>query len=149
MARKDRERARKRHAIERARRDDGFEPRPRDDEADSNGKRPASRPRGGQRGPATLKKLRVGDVDRRGREFRRNMIVHPRTAMFVSLAVIVIAILGLVRPGLQWISYLAFALGFLVFADSRPTWPQAGLWIAIASVCAVFGILLFTYQVVL
>jgi hypothetical protein len=147
VARKDRERARKRHAVERARREDGFEPRPRDEEPDSDRRRPASRPRGAQRGPSTLKKLQIGDVDRRGREFRRNMILHPRTAMFVSLAVIAVAILGLVRPGLQWISYLAFALGFLVFADSRPTWVQAGLWTAIASVCAIFGILLFTYQV--
>jgi heme/copper-type cytochrome/quinol oxidase subunit 3 len=34
-----------------------------------------------------------------------------------------------------------------VFADSRPTWLQAGLWTAIATVCAIFGVLLFTYQV--
>jgi hypothetical protein len=62
--------------------------------------------------------------------------------MFVSLGVIVAAVVGLFRPRLQWLSYLAFTVGFLVFADSRPTWLQAGLWIAVAMVCAAAAIVL-------
>ena len=148
MARKDRERARKRRAIERARREAGYEPEPQDEEQQerrrsSNGKRPPSRPAGGRRPPqGPLRKLRPGDVDRRGREFKRAMVLHPRTAMFISLLVIVAAVVGLFRPRLQWLSYLAFTVGFLVFADSRPTWLQASLWIAVAAVCAAAAVVL-------
>ncbi len=139
MARKDRERARKRHAIERSRKDSGYEPKPRDEQPNSD-RRPPSRPQRGQ--PTQLRKLQVGDVDRRGRVFERNMILHPRTAMFISLAVIAAAVIGLFRPRLQWLSYLAFSMGFLVFADSRPKWWQAALWIAVAGVCAVASVTL-------
>lgn len=139
MARKDRERARKRHAIERTRRQTGFEPKPREDQASSD-KRPSGRPVRGQ--GSQLRKLRVGDVDRRGRVFERSMILHPRTAMLISLAVIAVAMVGLFRPHLQWMAYLAFTLGFLVFADSRPTWLRASLWIAVAALCAVVAVIL-------
>jgi hypothetical protein len=149
VARKDRERARKRRAIERARREAGYEPEPREDEEErerrrsSNGKRPPGRPTGARRPPqGPLRKLRPGDVDRRGRVFKRAMILHPRTAMFVSLGVIAAAVVGLLRPRLQWLSYLAFTVGFLVFADSRPTWVQASLWIAVAVVCAAAAVVL-------
>src|SRR6266508_3971744 len=139
VARKDRERARKRRAIERSRRESGYEPEPKEDEQEerrrsSNGKR---RP---PQGP--LRKLKPGDVDRRGREFKRAMFLHPRTAMFISLGVIAAAVVGLFRPRLQWLSYLAFTFGFLVFADSRPTWVQASLWIAVATVCAAASVVL-------
>jgi hypothetical protein len=155
VARKDRERARKRRAIERSRRESGWEPEARDDEDEDqqrdrrdNGKRPPSRSAGG--GPAgrrpnpqaPLRKLKPGDVDRRGRVFHRAMVLHPRNAMFISLAVIAAAVVGLFRPRLQWLSYFAFAIGFLVFADSRPTWLQAGLWIAVAGVCAAAAVVL-------
>jgi hypothetical protein len=140
VARKDRERARKRHAINRTRRQSGSEPRPREGRS-SPDKRPPGRPARGQ--GMQLRKLQVGDVDRRGRVFKRSMLLHPRTAMFISLAVIAAAVVGLFRPHLQWLSYLAFTLGFLVFADSRPTRLQAALWVAVAVVCAVAaGILL-------
>jgi hypothetical protein len=148
VARKDRERARKRRAIERARRESGFEPEPKEDNQEerrqsSNGKRPSGRLGGGRRPPqGPLRKLRPGDVDRRGRVFKRAMVLHPRTAMFVSLGVIAAAVVGLFRPRLQWLSYLAFTVGFLVFADSRPTWVQASLWIAVAMVCAVAAVVL-------
>ncbi len=144
MARKDRERARKRRAIDRSRRDAGWEPKPKEDKPDrpsSNGRRPPNRPP--QRGPqGPLRKLRVGDVDRRGREFKRDMIVHPRTAMFISLGVIALAVVGLFRQHLQWLSYLAFSVGFLVFADSRPTWVQTWLWVGVAGICAVASVVL-------
>ena len=153
MARKDRERARKRRAIERSRRESGWEPAARDDEDEdrqgdrrANGKRPAPPRRGSTRQPpgprAPLRKLKPGDVDRRGRVFQRAMVLHPRNAMFISLAVIAAAVVGLFRPRLQWLSYFAFAIGFLVFADSRPTWLQAGLWIAVAAVCAAAAVVL-------
>jgi hypothetical protein len=152
VARKDRERARKRRAIERSRRE--LDPRahqePEEDQREerqerrrTNGKRPASRPGGNRRPPpGPLRKLGPGDVDRRGRVFKRSMVLHPRTAMFISLGVIVAAVVGLVRPRLQWLSYLAFTVGFLVFADSRPTWVQASLWIAVAAVCAAAAVVL-------
>ncbi len=154
MARKDRERARKRRAIERSRRESGYEPEPKEDEQlerrrSSNGKRPPGRPSGGRRPPqGPLRKLKPGDVDRRGREFKRAMVLHPRTAMFISIGVIAAAVLGLVRPHtFQWVSYLAFTVGFLVFADSRPTWLQASLWIAVAMVCAAAGVVLLVAQI--
>jgi hypothetical protein len=152
VARKDRERARKRRAIERSRRE--LDPRahqePEEDQREerqerrrTNGKRPASRPGGNRRPPpGPLRKLGPGDVDRRGRVFKRSMVLHPRTAMFISLGVIVAAVVGLVRPRLQWLSYLAFTVGFLVFADSRPTCVQASLWIAVAAVCAAAAVVL-------
>jgi hypothetical protein len=153
VARKDRERARKRRAIERSRRESGWEPEAREDEDEdrqrdqrANGKRPAPPRGGGARRPpgpqAPLRKLKPGDVDRRGRVFQRAMVLHPRNAMFISLAVIAAAVVGLFRPRLQWLSYFAFAIGFLVFADSRPTWLQAGLWIAVAAVCAAAAVVL-------
>jgi hypothetical protein len=153
VARKDRERARKRRAIERSRRESGWEPAARDDEDEdrqgdrrANGKRPAPPRGGGARRPpgpqGPLRKLKPGDVDRRGRVFQRAMVLHPRNAMFISLAVIAAAVVGLFRPRLQWLSYFAFAIGFLVFADSRPTWLQAGLWIAVAAVCAAAAVVL-------
>lgn len=154
MARKDRERARKRRAIERSRRelDPGAHQEPEEDQREerqerrrrsSNGKRPASGPGGNRRPPpGPMRKLGPGDVDRRGRVFKRSMVLHPRTAMFISLGVIVAAVVGLIRPRLQWLSYLAFTVGFLVFADSRPTWVQASLWIAVAVVCAAAAVVL-------
>lgn len=155
MARKDRERARKRRAIERSRREAGYEAEPQEEEQErqerrrsSNGKRPPNRPSGGRRPPqGPLRKLRPGDVDRRGRVFKRAMVLHPRTAMFVSLGVIAAAVVGLFRPRLQWLSYLAFTVGFLVFADSRPTWVQAFLWIAVAMVCAAAAVVLLVAAV--
>jgi hypothetical protein len=152
LARKDRERAKKRRAIDRARRESGWEPEPKEEDEDddrrrdrrANGKRPApTRPPGRRPDPrAPLRKLQPGDVDRRGRVFQRAMVLHPRNAMFISLAVIAAAVVGLFRPRLQWLSYFAFAIGFLVFADSRPTWLQAGLWIAVAAVCAAAAVVL-------
>ncbi len=146
MARKDRERARKRRAIERSRRESGYEPEPKEDDREerrqsSNGKRPGGRPGGARRPPqGPLRKLRPGDLDRRGREFKRAMFLHPRTAMFISLGVIAAAVVGLFRQPLQWLSYLAFTVGFLVFADSQPTWTRASLWIAVAVVCAAVAV---------
>ena len=147
MARKDRERARKRHAIERARKESGLERRPRDEEPSSNGNgRPAPRQRP-RRGGAGFKKMQVGDVDRRGRVFERNAFLHQRTAFIVSMAVIPIALIGLFVPRLQWLSYLVFTVGVLVFADSQPTRRRTVLWTGLAAACLANACVLFVYQV--
>lgn len=130
MARKDRERARKRHAIERARRESGFEPAPKED-------RPAAKPstRTATRRPAAggrpqsplLKKAQVGDVDRKGRVFERPMLLHPKIALYIYFLVLGIGLVSLLRrdPSLQAVGYGAFALGMLVIADSKTTWLRA------------------------
>lgn len=130
MARKDRERARKRHAIERARRESGFEPAPKED-------RPAAKPStrtatrrpaaGGRAQSPLLKKAQVGDVDRKGRVFERPMLLHPKIALYIYFLVLGIGLVSLLRrdPSLQAVGYGAFALGMLVIADSKTTWLRA------------------------
>ena len=138
MARKDRERARKRHAIERARRESGFEPAPKED-------RPAAKPstRTATRRPAAggrpqsplLKKAQVGDVDRKGRVFERPMLLHPKIALYIYFLVLGIGLVSLLRrdPSLQAVGYGAFALGMLVIADSKTTWLRAMPFIVLSA----------------
>ena len=147
MARKDRERARKRHAIERARRESGFEPAPKED-------RPAAKPstRTATRRPAAggrpqsplLKKAQVGDVDRKGRVFERPMLLHPKIALYVYLLVLGIGLVSLLRrdPSLQAVGYGAFALGMLVIADSKTTWLRALPFIVLSVALAAGAIAL-------
>jgi hypothetical protein len=156
VARKDRERARKRHAIERARRAGGPEPVQQDEEAPARraawgpfrrrpgSPRAAARPGAGSRerrpaarAPAApMRKMVVGDVDRRGRVYTRPMLLHPRIAMLVYFAVLAVGLVSLLRPGLQPLGYGAFAVGMLVIADSKPTWRHASLYIGLAVVLA-------------
>ena len=138
MARKDRERARKRHAIERARRESGFEPAPKEE-------RPAAKPstRTATRRPAAagrpqsplLHKAKVGDVDRKGRVYERPMLLHPKVALYIYFAVLGIGLVSLLRrdPTLQAVGYGAFALGMLVIADSKTTWMRALPFIVLAA----------------
>ena len=147
MARKDRERARKRHAIERARRESGFEPAPRED-------RPAAKPstRTATRRPAAggrpqsplLKKAQVGDVDRKGRVFERPMLLHPKIALYIYFLVLGIGLISLLRrdPSLQAVGYGAFALGMLVIADSKTTWLRALPFIVLSVALAAGAIAL-------
>lgn len=147
MARKDRERARKRHAIERARRESGFEPAPKED-------RPAAKPstRTATRRPATggrpqsplLKKAQVGDVDRKGRVFERPMLLHPKIALYIYFLVLGIGLVSLLRrdPSLQAVGYGAFALGMLVIADSKTTWLRALPFIVLSVALAAGAIAL-------
>ena len=136
MARKDRERARKRHAIERARRESGFEPAPKEE-------RPAAKPaaRTATRRPARgrpdsplLTKAKVGDVDRKGRVYERPMLLHPKIALYIYFIVLGIGIVSLLRrdPTLQAVGYGAFAVGMLVIADSKTTWMRALPFIILA-----------------
>ena len=136
MARKDRERARKRHAIERARREAGIEPTPKE-ERPAKQVRTASR-RQPARSQATLHKAQVGDVDRKGRVYTRPMLLHPRIALVIYFAVLGVGLVSLLRrdPTLQAVGYAAFALGMLVIADTKTTWARAAPFLVFAVVLA-------------
>jgi hypothetical protein len=140
VARKDRERARKRHAIQRARREAGYQPAPK---AEREPTRTTSRrpPTGRQ---ALLKKAQVGDVDRKGRVYERPMLVHPRIALYIYFVVLGIGLISLLRrdPTLQAVGYAAFALGMLVIADSKTTWARALPFIVLAAALAAGAVLL-------
>jgi hypothetical protein len=131
VARKDRERARKRHAIERARRDAGFTPAPKTERQATRTE--ARRPAGRSPSPL-LNKARVGDVDRKGRVYERPMLLHPKAALTIYLVVLGIGLISLLRrdPALQAVGYGAFALGMLVIADSKTTWMRALPFVVLA-----------------
>jgi hypothetical protein len=156
VARKDRERARKRRAIQRARREAGYEPPPKAEEpatktrtaartrtAASGSARPAAR--GGGRSQAQLlKKAQVGDVDRKGRVYERPMLLHPKVALYIYFIVLGIGLVSLLRrdPTLQAVGYGAFAVGMLVIADSKTTWARAAPFIVLAAALAAGAIAL-------
>ena len=155
MARKDREAARRRHAIERARREAGWEPsrEPEDERppARQGRSRPAKKPSGarsaGGRPASPLKKMEVGDVDRRGRVFERDMRLHPRVSLRIYLVVFAVAVLSFFRPELRAVSYITFAVGMLVIADGQPTTKRvipylvlSGLLVGAAVVVTVAGL---------
>ena len=130
MARKDRERARKRHQVERARREAGYEPPPKMERPATKTatRRPAAGGRARGRPQAQpLKKAQVGDVDRKGRVYERPMLLHPKVALYIYFGVLGIGLVSLLRrdPTLQAVGYGAFALGMLVIADSKTTWMRA------------------------
>jgi hypothetical protein len=131
LARKDRERARKRHAVERARREAGVEPAPKE-QRPAPERQASRRPAGRQQ--ATLRKAQVGDVDRKGRVYTRPMLLHPRIALYVYFAVLAVGLLSLLRRDvrLQALGYGAFAVGMLVIADSKTTWQRAAPFIVFA-----------------
>ena len=136
MARKDRERARKRHAIERARRESGFEPAPKEERPAKPAARTANRrPAGGLPESPLLHKAKVGDVDRKGRVFERPMLLHPKIALYIYFLVLGIGLVSLLRrdPTLQAVGYGAFALGMLVIADSKTTWLRAMPFIVLSA----------------
>ena len=149
MARKDRERARKRHAIERARRDTGWEPTPKEERPAAKTKTaPKPAPRraaGGSRPQAQLlKKAQVGDVDRKGRVYERPMLLHPKIALYIYFIVLGIGLVSLLRrdPTLQAVGYGAFAVGMLVIADSKTTWLRALPFIILAAALAAGAVIL-------
>jgi hypothetical protein len=137
VARKDRERARRRHAIQRARREAGSEPAPKAEQpatrtkAKPEARRPAARRAQSQ----LLKKAQVGDVDRKGRVYERPMLLHPKVALYIYFAVLGIGLFSLLRrdPSMQAAGYGAFALGMLVIADSKTTWMRALPFIVLAA----------------
>jgi hypothetical protein len=143
VARKDRERARRRHAIQRARREAGYEPAPKAERpaTKTQTKRPAG---GGRAQPQPLTKAQVGDVDRKGRVYERPMLLHPRIALYVYFVVLGVGLVSLLRrdPTLQAVGYGAFAVGMLVIADSKTTWMRALPFIVIAVALAAGAVVL-------
>jgi hypothetical protein len=146
VARKDRERARKRHAIERARRESGWEPTPKEERpATKTASRTAtSRPATGGRQSPLLKKAQVGDVDRKGRVYERPMLLHPKLALYIYFAILGVGLVSLLRrdPTLQAVGYGAFAVGMLVIADSKTTWMRALPFIVLAAALAAGAVAL-------
>ena len=153
MARKDRERARRRRAIQRARREAGYEPAPKAEQpaaktttaARSTTRTAARRPAGGGRPQAQLlKKALVGDVDRKGRVYERPMLLHPKIALYIYFIVLGIGLVSLLRrdPTLQAVGYGAFAVGMLVIADSKTTWLRAAPFIVLAGALAAGAVAL-------
>jgi hypothetical protein len=144
VARKDRAAARRRHAIERARREAGEAPKPKPKpppgSPSSRAKTNGGRASGGRGPTAPLRKLRVGDVDRRGRVFTRNMVLHPRVALRIYVVVLAIAVISLFRRELVGASYAAFAVGMLVIADTQATWKRAIPYLILAGLLGVAAI---------
>jgi hypothetical protein len=144
VARKDRAAARRRHAIDRARRAAGDEPTPNPKpppaSPSSRAKTNGGRSSGNRGSGAPLRKLRVGDVDRRGRVFTRNMVLHPRVSLRIYLVVLGIAVVSLFRRELVGASYGAFAVGMLVIADTQATWKRAIPYLVLAGLLAVAAI---------
>ena len=147
MARKDRERARKRRAIQRARREAGYQPEPKAEQPATRtrprteARRPAA---GGRAQSPLLKKAQVGDVDRKGRVYERPMLLHPKIALYIYFAVLGIGLVSLLRrdPTLQAVGYGAFAVGMLVIADSKTTWLRALPFIVLAAALAAGAVVL-------
>jgi hypothetical protein len=144
LARKDRAAARRRHAIERARRDAGDEPtptpKPKQPAPSSRAKTNGGRSTGKGGSTAPLRKLQVGDADRRGRVFTRNMVLHPRVALRIYLVVLAVAVVSLFRRELVGASYGAFAVGMLVIADGQATWKRAIPYLVLAGLLAAAAI---------
>ena len=143
MARKDRERARKRHAIQWARRESGYEPAPKVERpaAKTQTRRPAA---GGRAQAQPMKKAQVGDVDRKGRVYERPMLLHPKIALYVYFVILGVGLVSLLRrdPKLQAVGYGAFAVGMLVIADSKTTWMRALPFIVLAAALAAGAVVL-------
>jgi hypothetical protein len=146
VARKDRERARKRRAVERARRESGWEPAPKEERpaAKASSGTATRRPAPSGRSQPLLKKAQVGDVDRKGRVYERPMLLHPKIALYIYFAVLGIGIVSLLRrdPTLQAVGYGAFAVGMLVIADSKTTWMRALPFIVLAVALAAGAVAL-------
>jgi hypothetical protein len=153
VARKDRERARRRHAIERAQRASGAEPstptpkaKPKPAEPARNSRnRPRLAARTPVRGAAKQRpqseqykvKGKVGDLTTTGMFGRRqvtrtrDMLVHPKITVRVIMAAFVLALagfalprFGLVHGNLDALTFAAFAISFFGLADLAPTWRQ-------------------------
>jgi len=146
VARKDRERARRRHAIQRARREAGYEPPPKAEQPATRTKAKAEtrRPAAGRAQSPLLKKAQVGDVDRKGRVYERPMLLHPRIALYIYFIVLGVGLISLLRrdPTLQAVGYGAFAVGMLVIADSKTTWLRALPFIILAAALAAGAVIL-------
>ena len=161
MARKDRARARKRHAIERARREAGTEPKPkptpppaaakaraRPTRGGRAGSRPGARAAGGSARPRPFAtKAKAGDLDPRGRVRTRDMLVHPRITIRVILIAFALALPGALLPlagkpnfALSTLTFVAFALSFVGLADMASTKRGSVFMLALAGLSLLSAI---------
>jgi hypothetical protein len=150
MARKDRERARKRHAI--ARQTFTDEPRPKPE-------RPARPDKAGsRRAPAKPAnpysyKAKVGDLSpvgmfsKRMVKRTRDMLVHPKITMRVVLVCFVLALPGVVLPWFRRgnlaftaLTFAAFAVSFVGLADLAPTRTRSYLMLLASGMCLVLAV---------
>jgi hypothetical protein len=155
VGRRDRERARRRHAIEKARRDNGVEPAPKPERPASQ--RPATKRPASTRRPATGptksrdelraayraqfdRKGKVGDLDARGRPRNRDMLVHPRITRRFVFVCVPLAILGLFVPRLQLLTWLAYGVAFLGLADLARTKMQAVFMVVLSVLALAFAV---------
>lgn len=157
MGRRDRERARRRHAIEKARRESaGAESEPKPER--SAARRPASSRPGGSRrpgggSPKSREELRaairaqydhkgkVGELDARGRPRTRDMVLHPRITKRILYVCLPLAIVGLFLPRLQLVTWLAYAVAFVGLADLARTKAQAVIMLAFSVLAFTFGVI--------
>ena len=156
MGRRDRERARRRHAIEKARREGEAEPAPKPER--STARRPApSRPGGNRRpsggSPKSREEMRaayraqydhkgkVGDVDARGRPRTRDMVLHPSITKRMLYICLPLAVLGLFQPRFQLLTWLAYGVAFVGLADLARTKAQATIMIVFSALAITFGVI--------
>lgn len=139
MGTKDRERARKRHAILRARQEAGTSASDADPDAaappagrgrshDPRRDRTRARDQGrdrARRQTAQVSPLaakgKAGDRDHRGRVRTRDMLVHPRISFFTLLGCFLLSLPGLLMPRLQLLTWVAYTVAFLALADLSRT----------------------------
>ena len=146
MARRDRERARRRRAIERSRQAAQSQDSQVVEPAEPAGRK-ASRSRPPTRRPSTtqarprgtrdrsqpvFRKLRVGDVDAKGRVFERSMFLHQRTAMIVYAVIMAVLLASLASRPLRVWSMVLYPVAILVLADSQPTRLRARMFMGLA-----------------
>ena len=141
MARKDRERARKRHAIDRARRESGWEPAPKEEQPAPGRRRGRDRRPAGRR-PVALPEGQVGDVDRKGGCSSGRCCCTPRSPS-TSTSWSSDRLVSRLRrdPTLQAVGYGAFA-SHAVIADSKTTWMRALPFIILAVALAAGAVAL-------
>jgi len=155
VGRRDRERARRRHAIEKAQRESDVDAAARPERTTT--RRPASSRPGGSRRPSngspkSREELRaayrsqfdhkgkVGDKDARGRVRQRDMLVHPKITRRVLFVCLPLAIIGLFYPRLQLFTWFAYAIAFVGLADLARTKIQAVLMLALSVLALGFAI---------
>jgi hypothetical protein len=155
VGRRDRERARRRHAIEKARRETGVEAEAKPERTTTrraSSSRPGGSRRPGGASPKSREELRsayrsqfehkgkVGDKDARGRVRQRDMIVHPKITRRVLFICLPLAVLGLFYPRLQIVTWFAYAIAFVGLADLARTKIQAMLMLALSVVALAFAV---------
>ena len=152
MARKDRERARKRHAIARQQMLTDEPVRPKPERPARSDKAGARRAPGKPANPYSYK-AKVGDLSpvgmfsKRMVKRTRDMLVHPRITMRVVLVCFVLALPGVVLPWFKRgnlmftaLTFAAFAVSFVGLADLAPTRARSYLMLLASGMCLVLAV---------